>query len=105
MVRQLKAYRAALDIPEQGEHCGREAVATSRSLVEQLRLGHWQMGTLYLKIAPAWLLDRATAHALAAAFREDPSSYETAERIERRRYAMTGDHQALEEWESQPAPA
>ncbi|MCQ8775049.1 hypothetical protein [Streptomyces telluris] len=57
--QQLEAYRAALDVPEQGDHYGREAVVTGRALVEQLRLARWRMGTLYLKIAPARLSDRA----------------------------------------------
>jgi hypothetical protein len=98
---QLQAFRAALDVPEQGEHgYGREDVIAGRRLVEQLQLSCWRQGTLYLEIAPARLSDRAAARTLAAAFREDPRSYETAERVEQRRYAITGDYQAYEEWEN-----
>lgn len=102
---QLQAYRAALDVPEQGEHgYGREDVVLGRELAEQLQMSCWQQGRLYLEIAPARLSDRAAARALAAAFREDPRSFETAERIEVRRYAMTGDYQAYEEWENRALP-
>ncbi|MGW6605184.1 hypothetical protein [Streptomyces sp. NPDC055036] len=100
---QLQAFRSALDVPEQGEHYGRQTVVKGRALVEEMRLAHWQMGTRYLEIAPARLSDRAAGRALAVAFRDDPGSFETAERIELRRYAMTGDYQAFEEWENQLA--
>jgi hypothetical protein len=98
---QLQAFRAALDVPEQGEHgYGRQDVVAGRALVEALEMACWRQGMLYLEIAPSRLPDRAAARVLAAAFGEDPQSSTTAERLEVRRYAITGDYQAYEEWEN-----
>ncbi|WP_073227299.1 hypothetical protein [Streptomyces sp. NBRC 110465] len=98
---QLQAFRAALDVPEQGGHgYSRQHVVAGRALVEQLQMACWRQGMLYLEIAPSRLPDRAAARVLAAAFGEDPQSITTAERVEVRRYAITGDFQAYEEWEN-----
>jgi hypothetical protein len=98
---QLQAFRAALDVPEQGGHgYGRQDVVAGRALVEEFQMACWRQGVLYLEIAPSRLPDRAAARVLAAALGEDPQRFTTAERVEMRQYASTGDFQAYEEWES-----
>ncbi|MGW1627344.1 hypothetical protein [Streptomyces sp. NPDC002172] len=97
---RLNAFRAALDVPEDGPYGGRQTVVEGRALVDQILMADWKLGTLFLEIAPARLSDRAAGAILAKAFRSDPRSFETRERLELRRYAITGDHQAYEEWEN-----
>ncbi|WP_327258207.1 hypothetical protein [Streptomyces sp. NBC_01244] len=102
---QLEAHRAALDVPEQGKYYDRKTVVEGRVLVDQIRLADWQRGTRYLELAPARLSDRAAARTLAGLFKVDPGVHRAAEMVELRRYAITGDYRAYEEWEEQQASA
>ncbi|MFI9031123.1 hypothetical protein [Streptomyces sp. NPDC053560] len=71
--------------------------------MEKIARVHWQMGTLYLEVTPARLSDRAAARTLDSAFGDGPDSFEVVERLELRRYVLSGGHRTFEEWENRTA--
>jgi hypothetical protein len=96
----LNAYLAGRDIAPENP-LPADLVGEGRRLTRRLRLVHWEAGKRALEVAPAHLSDRAAARALGRAFGLDPESSEITEKLAERRYAMTGDYRAIEEWEAE----
>ncbi|OII59989.1 hypothetical protein BJP40_12015 [Streptomyces sp. CC53] len=99
----LNAYFSGADVDSESL-LPEEQIGKGRRLAHRLRVLHWEAGKRFLELAPAHLSDRAAARTLGQAFGLDPEGAEIVEKLAERRYAMTGDYRAIEEWEAEGRP-
>jgi hypothetical protein len=99
LARKIRqAHRARVSLA-QGHPLPADQVGGGRRLAHRLRMVRREAGRHVLEVAPAHMSDRAAARTLGQALGLDPESGEIAEKLAERRYAMTGDYRAIEEWE------